>query len=116
MAIRPKLTAVTDIATIPSSKVVAACPRERNLGFPEEGNRGDGRRQDDSVIDKIPEAENALQMRPASFLLRLSSGGHAWVFSFLKEVTFLLAFFLVLQARSFDRLLLGNFCDRDVPP
>ena len=39
-----------------------------NLRFAEEGNRGDRRRQDDSVVDEIPETENALQMRLAGVL------------------------------------------------
>ena len=39
---RPKLTAVTDIATIANSRVVTVCPRERTCASPNRGTAAIG--------------------------------------------------------------------------
>src|SRR5271156_6517890 len=106
----------------------------KNLAFTEKRDRGNGRGEDDAVIDQVPETQRALEMRllgccglrcacgcshPYRAVPRVSKETSATALRIqprqkcarperLKEETCLLARFFVTAARGFNGVAFGN--------
>src|SRR5271155_79244 len=110
----------------------------KNLAFTEKRDRGNGRGEDDAVIDQVPETQRALEMRfPGCCGLRCACGcSHPYLAVprvsketvttatriqprrklALKEKAFLLARFFIAAARGLHGVALGDFGDGYIPP